>query len=781
MTTKEHICIADSEGPFLNPECEMTDTTDLKFATELSELLNNADIIAITLSEHSPIAAEIMIGYSGTFESLEYTQLQTQKLSNLLFKINVKRTTDNTPKVAVELKQNTYHLTDLIRYYIVLTIGNFNSIIDFFKTIDISIFINKVLKKTRQRTDDIYPGISNLNMRATAKLQNMSYIALADDITELAKLLNSDELKISFIKELDLTGQPAFNYWLVSSEEILKQIISKLTKINIKSLTTGGDKHILKLSDKNFYIILTDENMIVLLEELKKYKKDVLFLDKTNKAINTGGMRSIKLNKFTPSGFEPSPALIVSEHLVAPTAGASTLLEQPVAQGVPKTFNLVKTPKNKYLFDPRGLHYYKNIEWFKDYFGLDEEKELMVELPEISKSFKWDIIKYTPKLSYIYAKNIIFTIKDKLYNVGDFSCLPLIALQKAREYELTQMKKTPVLEDTSQIRIKYNKRGEDIVGLINNSEPTDVFQAASQFNLLEMMNDNIQPENGISYYPDDNTQGPRVALTSPIGTFFRNYLIYQGAPQTFESQFNTLSKLLNVFGFKEVKTAPNKGEYLYKNGYCFINPTPEQSNSAQTRQDLFDEYLTVGVQWDSPLLIDYTKKLCQVYCSGLPFGHYASNYNLYLNKDDYRARIKPFAIGILKAAFKCTLQVAVNKLDTIQAGKRITVYLTPVGGGAFNNPMEWIVEALINALIDFRQYPLDIEMVLYIGGEIKPAQELLDNQFVNDCIKMKDEFKKITPEELEKKFQSYIIDQAGKRKYIKYKTKYLKLKTQLGM
>jgi len=42
-----------------------------------------------------------------------------------------------------------------------------------------------------------------------------------------------------------------------------------------------------------------------------------------------------------------------------------------------------------------------------------------------------------------------------------------------------------------------------------------VFQAASQFNCLEMIGPGVYPENGVTIYSKDQTQGPACALTCP--------------------------------------------------------------------------------------------------------------------------------------------------------------------------------------------------------------------------------------------------------------------------
>jgi len=50
-----------------------------------------------------------------------------------------------------------------------------------------------------------------------------------------------------------------------------------------------------------------------------------------------------------------------------------------------------------------------------------------------------------------------------------------------------------------------------------------IFQVASQFNLLEMVSDNVTPEQGVTRYERDATQGPACAIAAGAGT------IYDGA------------------------------------------------------------------------------------------------------------------------------------------------------------------------------------------------------------------------------------------------------------
>jgi hypothetical protein len=50
-----------------------------------------------------------------------------------------------------------------------------------------------------------------------------------------------------------------------------------------------------------------------------------------------------------------------------------------------------------------------------------------------------------------------------------------------------------------------------------------LFQVASQFNLLEMTSFSVTPEDGVTRYAYDPTQGPACAIAAGAGTIYRNY------------------------------------------------------------------------------------------------------------------------------------------------------------------------------------------------------------------------------------------------------------------
>jgi hypothetical protein len=211
---------------------------------------------------------------------------------------------------------------------------------------------------------------------------------------------------------------------------------------------------------------------------------------------------------------------------------------------------------------------------------------------------------------------LILKIYHLKYDVGDFSCLSRNEIRTL--YQKHNFKKGS---------IKYNFVNGNISDILasNTITENDVVQAASQFNLLEMASYNAISENGITIYKYDGTQGPRVALSSPAGTFFRNYLIFEGSQQTEKRQINCISEILRNIGIKQniiddMPTKPSEKEYIYKNGYTFINTGNLYFDEEKLDNEMINN-LRVGIHWNTPMINNY-EKTCQVYSSALPLGYY---------------------------------------------------------------------------------------------------------------------------------------------------------------
>jgi len=195
---------------------------------------------------------------------------------------------------------------------------------------------------------------------------------------------------------------------------------------------------------------------------------------------------------------------------------------------------------------------------------------------------------------------------------------------------------------------------------------------------------------------------PKCALACPAGTVFRNYLCNGGAGQG-EQQIDTLADVGAVLGNA-------KGQlWQMQNGYALpktpsslaglnerLAANPELSAAAEAA-------LRVGVHWDTQAKPPHTHRVAQVYASALPVAY---------AKTTKSADWEPLAHIVLRGAYAATLAVAQCK-SIREGGRRVSVYLTALGGGAFGNRTDWIRDAMAAALDAFRDAPLDVYLVHY--------------------------------------------------------------------
>lgn len=112
----------------------------------------------------------------------------------------------------------------------------------------------------------------------------------------------------------------------------------------------------------------------------------------------------------------------------------------------------------------------------------------------------------------------------------------------------------------------------------------------------------------------------------------------------------------------------------------------------------------VGVQWHTEVSSgDHC--VTQVFCSAVPIT-YAQTVRGTKPKD-----WKPLAEIILESAYQATLLT--GAIMAARLGKRVSVYLIQLGGGAFGNPGPWICAAMEKALLANLDKPLDVKLVNY--------------------------------------------------------------------
>jgi hypothetical protein len=279
------------------------------------------------------------------------------------------------------------------------------------------------------------------------------------------------------------------------------------------------------------------------------------------------------------------------------------------------------------------------------------------------------------------------------------------------------------LRNQSDLIGKYNSqiKVSEIVGNIQTfhkdvSYNNSLIQVASQFNLLEMVNPNRTPEDGVGIYEYDATQGPACAIACGAGTIYRNYFANVDGQigQTSTKQIDCL----NEIGIELENDKFNHWEM--KNGYALASISGLKSISKQIRTKSENDYedlkgkLRIGVQWNSEVTISKDRNfITQVYCSALPISY--SDIETELWSD--------FAKIVLEATYEATLYVALKNYERTNNNK---VFLTLIGGGAFGNKYEWIFNAIAKSIKKFSKTPLDIKIVSY-GASNPSIKEFVDS------------------------------------------------------
>lgn len=243
-------------------------------------------------------------------------------------------------------------------------------------------------------------------------------------------------------------------------------------------------------------------------------------------------------------------------------------------------------------------------------------------------------------------------------------------------------------------------------------QPNAVFQAASQFNALEFIYAGAKPEDGITGYVHDHTQGPACALACPAGTVLRNYFGFDGQPQTRYRQLNGLADLE-----QSISNQSSRCFEVY-NGYTFATRQSLRSFKSHldtfypnSQRDNLSDQIKIGIQSDVgvqftsrfvPVPAESDIRVTQCYTSAVSC--YATN-GIPRSEFPESSDWQPFAQLALNAAYEGTLWASV--LNAHKTGNK-TVFLTLVGGGAFRNQLEWIAEAIARAVKLTSRYGLDV-------------------------------------------------------------------------
>ncbi len=293
----------------------------------------------------------------------------------------------------------------------------------------------------------------------------------------------------------------------------------------------------------------------------------------------------------------------------------------------------------------------------------------------------------------IEGETMTSLVNGKSYQCGKLTTPSLANLRT----DLTKYK-------NGQSRLKLKEIVGDVQQMHQDEENAGaLFQAASQFNLLEMTSPHVVPEEGVGIYQYDRTQGPACAIAAGAGTIYRNYFAEVNGKigQTKDNQIDCLQDLGDILGNE------NNRLWTMENGYALPTKRGLEEIKKQLRskdeaeKDILRQSLRIGIQQDTQITLnDCSHTVTQAYCSALPVAYSNLPADLWTE----------FAQLILEASYEATFFSALKNYE--RTGNKC-VLLTLVGGGVFGNRSAWIFNAIERSLKIFADTPLEVAIVSY--------------------------------------------------------------------
>lgn len=294
----------------------------------------------------------------------------------------------------------------------------------------------------------------------------------------------------------------------------------------------------------------------------------------------------------------------------------------------------------------------------------------------------------------VFGGKIRSLVNGKVYQYGALEVVSLAELRnRTRQMKGQQQGQISIQEIFGDVQIHH----------VSPDNRGALFQAASQFNLLEMVHPGVTPEQGVGRYEYDRTQGPACAIACGAGTIYRNYFLPVNGKigQTANNQIDCLEDMGSYFENE------NRQLWEMRNGYALateggldlISKTINQFNPEQ--YEALKGKLKIGIQKDTEVtLMNNGHPVTQVYCSALPVAYSPIAANKW----------EAFARLILEATYEATLHAAIlNRQET----RNKAVFLTLVGGGAFGNRDTWLVDSISKVIAQFKTEDLNLKFVSY--------------------------------------------------------------------
>jgi hypothetical protein len=291
-------------------------------------------------------------------------------------------------------------------------------------------------------------------------------------------------------------------------------------------------------------------------------------------------------------------------------------------------------------------------------------------------------------------------VSGESFGIGELELVPLQALRVRLKSAKGPTGRLKAKVTTGNVREMH--RSPEYVGAL--------FQVASQFNLLEMIGPSVTPDDGVTRYENDPTQGPACAIAAGAATIYRNYFAPVGGSlgQKAERQLDGLAEL--GAALSGALKQPVEVLWTMQNGYAQctragLDAIAKHLGSVSAKQvDALRGKLCIGIHRDVEVTEaagDPRPLVSQAFCSALPVAY---------SRGVLPPHWKAFGSLVLEAAYEATMVAAVLNA---QRGASNIVLLTELGAGAFGNDPAWVHAAMRRALEMMSDFDLDVKLVSY--------------------------------------------------------------------
>lgn len=348
--------------------------------------------------------------------------------------------------------------------------------------------------------------------------------------------------------------------------------------------------------------------------------------------------------------------------------------------------------------------------FFKDTMGVSEEDFLDYydTDPELIKKF----------IEHDASNDLFFIHGTERYQAGKFDSFSLAKLNGLlNDKPKPGGGKLSIIEAQNTPGKSYEQY-VDVGSLQAQPENRDaVFQVASNFSALEPTHKGHAPEDGISAYTRDKTQGPFASISAAPGLIYRMYYIFYSAKTEPKEWRQTTERQINLLD--STQFTPEKRYML--NGYITL-PQDDANELKKLAEQLEKDYknIKVGVHRDIQVAFGRVKGnyhetvtdphqiIHQVFTAAVDFG--GTNAALRENSDAQK-------IGqlILNAAYEGTIKSAA-------AHNKKKVYLTLIGGGVFANELSRIGKAIKRQVGTIRDFGLDVTVIIWDSTKSSTTQ-----------------------------------------------------------